>query len=104
MFRLIDITIDIIFFSINWKTYFDRSILVISMTVLQYNIDISWRNGSCLAFFALRDLQNSIFITFYLLWIGTFKIFTMEYDIGFSWKNCSCLAFFIQRDLEIAYS
>ena len=34
MFRLIDITIDIIFFSINWKNYFDRSILVISMTVL----------------------------------------------------------------------
>ena len=35
MFRLIDITIDIIFFSINWKNYFDRSILAISMTVLQ---------------------------------------------------------------------
>ena len=34
MFRLIDISIDIIFFSINWKNYFDRSILVISMTVL----------------------------------------------------------------------
>ena len=34
MFRLIDITIDITFFSINWKNYFDRSILVISMTVL----------------------------------------------------------------------
>ena len=34
VFRLIDITIDIIFFSINWKNYFDRSILVISMTVL----------------------------------------------------------------------
>ena len=34
MFRLIDITIDIIFFSIDWKNYFDRSILVISMTVL----------------------------------------------------------------------
>ena len=34
MFRLIDITIDIIFFSINWENYFDRSILVISMTVL----------------------------------------------------------------------
>ena len=34
MFRLFDITIDIIFFSINWKNYFDRSILVISMTVL----------------------------------------------------------------------
>ena len=34
MFRLIDIIIDIIFFSINWKNYFDRSILVISMTVL----------------------------------------------------------------------
>ena len=32
--RLIDKTIDIIFFSINWKNYFDRSILVISMTVL----------------------------------------------------------------------
>ena len=30
MFRLIDI----VFFSINWKNYFDRSILVISMTVL----------------------------------------------------------------------
>ena len=35
MFRLIDISIDIIIFSINWKNYFDRSILVISMTVLQ---------------------------------------------------------------------
>ena len=34
MFRLIDKTSDIIFFSINWKDYFDRSILVISMTVL----------------------------------------------------------------------
>ena len=34
VFRLIDIIIDIIFFSINWKNYFDRSILVISMTVL----------------------------------------------------------------------
>ena len=34
MFRLIDIIIDIIFFPINWKNYFDRSILVISMTVL----------------------------------------------------------------------
>ena len=34
MFRLIDKTIDITFFSINWKNYFDRSILVISMTVL----------------------------------------------------------------------
>ena len=34
MFRLIDKTIDIIIFSINWKNYFDRSILVISMTVL----------------------------------------------------------------------
>ena len=34
MFRLIDITIDIIFFSINWKKYLDISILVISMTVL----------------------------------------------------------------------
>ena len=36
MFRLIDKIIDIIFFSINWKNYFDRSILVISMTVLVY--------------------------------------------------------------------
>ena len=34
MFRLIDITIDITFFSINWKNYFDPSILAISMTVL----------------------------------------------------------------------
>ena len=34
VFRLIDITIDIFFFSINWKNYFDRSILVILMTVL----------------------------------------------------------------------
>ena len=34
MFRLIDMIIDIILFSINWKNYFDRSILVISMTVL----------------------------------------------------------------------
>ena len=34
MFRLIDITIDMIYFSINWKNDFDRSILVISMTVL----------------------------------------------------------------------
>ena len=34
MFRLIEIIIDIIFFSINWKKYFDRSILVIPMTVL----------------------------------------------------------------------
>ena len=34
VFWLIDITIDIIIFSINWKNYFDRSILVISMTVL----------------------------------------------------------------------
>ena len=33
-FRLIDITIDIIFFLKNWKNYFDRSILVISMIVL----------------------------------------------------------------------
>ena len=33
MFPLIDKTIDISF-SINWKNYFDRSILVISMTVL----------------------------------------------------------------------
>ena len=40
MFRLIDITIDIIFFSINWKNYFDRSILVISMTVLENETDI----------------------------------------------------------------
>ena len=30
MFRLIDISIDIIFFSINWKNYFDGSILVIN--------------------------------------------------------------------------
>ena len=36
MFQLIDKTIDIIFFSINWKNYFDQSILVISMTVLIY--------------------------------------------------------------------
>ena len=34
VFRLIDIMIDIIFFSINWKKHFDRSILVISMTVV----------------------------------------------------------------------
>ena len=34
MFRLIDISIDMIFFSINWKNYFDRSILFIAMTVL----------------------------------------------------------------------
>ena len=34
VFRLIDIIIDMIFFSINWKNYFDRSIVVISMTVL----------------------------------------------------------------------
>ena len=34
MFRLVDIIIDITFFSINWKNYFDRSILVISMPVL----------------------------------------------------------------------
>ena len=33
MFRLIEITINTIFFSTNWKYYFDRSILVISMTV-----------------------------------------------------------------------
>ena len=33
-FELIDKTIDIIFFSINWKNYFDQSILVLSMTVL----------------------------------------------------------------------
>ena len=37
MFRLIDIIIDIIFFSINRKKYFDRSILVKSMTVLIYS-------------------------------------------------------------------
>ena len=36
VFQLIDITIDIIFFSINWKNYFDGSILVISMTVLGF--------------------------------------------------------------------
>ena len=36
MFQLIDITIDMIFFSINWKNNFDRSILVISMTVLGF--------------------------------------------------------------------
>ena len=36
MFRLIDISIDIKKNSINWKDYFDRSILVISMTVLQF--------------------------------------------------------------------
>ena len=35
MFRLIEISIDIIFFSISWKNYFDRSILVISMKVLE---------------------------------------------------------------------
>ena len=43
VFRLIDITIDIIFFSINWKNYFDRSILVISMKVLwesMYNFEL----------------------------------------------------------------
>ena len=34
VFRLKDITIDILFFTINWKNYFDSSILVISMTVL----------------------------------------------------------------------
>ena len=34
VFLLIDITIDMIFFSINWINYFDRSTLVISMTVL----------------------------------------------------------------------
>ena len=33
VFRLIDITIDIIFFSINLEDYFDRLILVMSMTV-----------------------------------------------------------------------
>ena len=32
--RLIGITIDIIFIMINWKKYFDRTILVISMTAL----------------------------------------------------------------------
>ena len=31
---LIGITIDIIFFSMNWKNYFDLLILVISMTAL----------------------------------------------------------------------
>ena len=41
MFRLIDITIDIIIFSINWKNYFDRSILVMSMTVLIDDCDDS---------------------------------------------------------------
>ena len=34
MFQLIDITIDLKLFSINWKNYCDQSILVISMTVL----------------------------------------------------------------------
>ena len=38
MVRLIDIIIDMIFFSINWKNYFDQSILVISMAVL----DATW--------------------------------------------------------------
>ena len=33
-FESIDITIDIIFYSINWENNFDRSILVILMTVL----------------------------------------------------------------------
>ena len=41
VFRLIDIIIDIILFSINWKNDFDRSILVISMTVL---VDIAVSN------------------------------------------------------------
>ena len=36
MFRLIDIIIDIILFSINWKNYFDRSILFISMILLGF--------------------------------------------------------------------
>ena len=31
---LIDMTIEIIFFLLDWKNYVDRSILVISMTVL----------------------------------------------------------------------
>ena len=34
MFRLIDKTIDIKKNLINWKNYFDQTILVISMTVL----------------------------------------------------------------------
>ena len=38
MFRLIDIIIDI-FFSINWNNYFDRSILVISMTGLVFSTE-----------------------------------------------------------------
>ena len=45
MFRLIDITIDIIFFSINLKNYFDRSILVIPMTVLG-NVEQNITNNS----------------------------------------------------------
>ena len=49
MFRLIDKTTDIIFFSINWKNYFDRSILVISMTVLLDNWEIN-----CLPGYALQ--------------------------------------------------
>ena len=40
VFRLNDKTIDIIFVLINWKNYFDRSIHVISMTVLQ----IEWNS------------------------------------------------------------
>ena len=47
MFQLFDITIDIIFFSINWQNYFDRSILVISMTVLLYSM-MERPNKSCL--------------------------------------------------------
>ena len=51
VFRLIDITIDIIFFSINWKNYFDRSILVISMTVLVIHIKDKTNGAlSCLQF------------------------------------------------------
>ena len=46
MFRLIDKTIDIIFFSINWKNYFDRSILVISMTVLGHTPSYSPREDA----------------------------------------------------------
>ena len=38
MSRLINITIEIIFFSINCKNDFDRSILVISMTVLLFSL------------------------------------------------------------------
>ena len=54
MFRLIDITIDIIFFSINWKNYFDRSILVISMTVLEHT-----RTGTKV--FTLVGIHISVF-------------------------------------------